>query len=157
MRVPPLDQDRPPRSFDTNVQSIASAAHLRGVVLMRGLAIVGSVEARDLCRTLRAAHEATRGSERQRHVESLAGTLARRLGARGAVQVTQFHWNILTGYAKRHAPPCAKRGEVAPPVLSEAEGSRGGGVGGNGAGAHERAGRPRSRKSMRPILVADLP
>lgn len=50
-----------PKGFDTQVQDIASAAHLRGVVLMRGDTVVGSLEAADLCRTMRAAHENTRG------------------------------------------------------------------------------------------------
>ena len=39
-----------PKGFDFQVQDIASAAHLRGVVLMRGDTVVGSLEAADLCR-----------------------------------------------------------------------------------------------------------
>lgn len=89
-----------PKGFDQNVQDIASAAHLRGVVLTRNDTIVGSVEAVDLCRGLRAAHENTRGQEtRHDHVERLAHGIAVKLGARGAVQVSRFAWNLIQGYA----------------------------------------------------------
>ena len=90
-----------PRDFDANVQTIASAAHRRGVVLVRGDQVVGSVEAAELCRTLRAAHEATRGnSHAHAHVEQLAGGIAAKVGARGAVEVSRSAMNLLTGYAK---------------------------------------------------------
>jgi hypothetical protein len=90
-----------PRSFDGNVQCIASAAHLRGVILMRVDQVVGSLEAAEPCRTLRAAHENTRGdAHRHDHVAQLANGIALRLGAKGAVQVSRSAWNLLVGYSR---------------------------------------------------------
>lgn len=90
-----------PKGFDTQVQDIASAAHLRGVVLMRGDTVVGSLEAADLCRTMRAAHENTRGlGPRHDQVRQIVNSIAIRLGSRGAVIVMRAQWNLLTGYAK---------------------------------------------------------
>jgi hypothetical protein len=90
-----------PRGFDGNVQCIASAAHLRGVILMRVDQVVGSLEAAELCRTLRAAHENTRGdAHRHEHVAQLANGIALRLGSKGAVQVSRSAWNLLQGYAR---------------------------------------------------------
>lgn len=89
-----------PKNFDAQVQDIASAAHLRGVVLMKGDAVVGSLEAAELCKGLRAAHENTRGQEgRHAHVVTLANGIAARLGVKGAVQVSNFAWNLIRGYA----------------------------------------------------------
>jgi hypothetical protein len=89
-----------PKGFDQQVQDIASAAHLRGIVLMKGETVVGSVEAADLCKALRAAHENTRGQEgRHGHVVTLANGIAARLGAKGAVQVSNFAWTLIRGYA----------------------------------------------------------
>lgn len=91
-----------PKSFDAEVQDIASAAHRRGVVLVQSDRIVGAVEAAVLCRTLRTARERTRGDEpRHDQVARIAHTIALRLGAQGAVQVSRGHWNVLTGYARR--------------------------------------------------------
>ncbi len=88
--------------FDTNVQKIASAAHLRGVHLLKGEVVVGTVEAAVLCRTLRAAHESTRGNEnRHDDVERLANAIAVRLGVQGAVGVARAAWAQLQGYAER--------------------------------------------------------
>jgi len=99
-----------PKTFDTNVQDIASAAHLRGVVLMRQDQVVGLLEAAELCRTLRAAHAATRVGEgggtaetvavAHAHVEQIANSIAVRLGVRGAVVVTRSQWNLIGGYAR---------------------------------------------------------
>lgn len=89
-----------PKGFDQQVQDIASAAHLRGIVLMKGETVVGSVEAADLCKALRAAHENTRGQDgRHGHVLTLANGIAARLGAKGAVQVSNFAWTLIRGYA----------------------------------------------------------
>jgi hypothetical protein len=89
-----------PKGFDTQVQDIASAAHLRGVVLMRGDTAVGSLEAADLCRTMRAAHENTRGlGPRHDQVRQIVNSIAIRLGSRGAVIVMRAQWNLLRGYA----------------------------------------------------------
>lgn len=89
-----------PKSFDQRVQDIASAAHARGVVLMRGDDVVGSVEAAELCNSLRAAHENTRGEPlKHAHAERLATGIALKLGARGAVQVSNFAWTLIKGYA----------------------------------------------------------
>jgi len=89
-----------PKGFDQQVQDIASAAHVRGIVLMKGETVVGSLEAAVLCRTLRAAHENTRGQDqRHGHVETLANGIAARLGVQGAVQVSRFAWNLIQGYA----------------------------------------------------------
>lgn len=52
----PLGYAPPPRSFNANVQMVASAAHRQGVVIVRGETIVGSLEAAELCRLLRTAH-----------------------------------------------------------------------------------------------------
>ena len=88
-----------PRGFDANVQAIASAAHLRGVVLMRNDTVVGSLEAAVLCRQLRLAHETTRGDDgKHDHVERMANGIAVRLGVQGAVQVSRLAWNLLQGY-----------------------------------------------------------
>lgn len=95
-----------PKGFDSNVQAIASAAHLRGVVLVRNDQVVGSLEAAELCRQLRLAHETTRGDDAKHdHVERLANGIAVKLGARGSVQVSRLCWNLLLGYgtAKRKA------------------------------------------------------
>lgn len=90
-----------PKGFDTQVQDIASAAHLRGVVLMRGETVVGSLEAAGLCRTMRAAHENTRGlGPRHDQVRQIVNSIALRLGSRGAVIVMRAQWNLLTGYAR---------------------------------------------------------
>jgi hypothetical protein len=90
-----------PRDFDGNMQCIASAAHLRGVVLVRVDQVVGSLEAADLCRTIRAAHETTRGdAHRHEHVAQLANGIALKLGAKGAVQVSRSAWNLLVGYSR---------------------------------------------------------
>lgn len=92
------------KGFDANVQAIASAAHLRGVVLMRQDQVVGALEAAELCRQLRLAHETTRGDAgKHDHVERLANGIALKLGARGSVQVSRLCWNLLQGYgtAKR--------------------------------------------------------
>ena len=90
-----------PRGFDANVQSIASAAHLRGVVLMKGSEVKGSVEAGELCVTLRTAHEKQRGKAgRFEHVERMANGIATGLGARGAVIVPVAVWNLIKAYAK---------------------------------------------------------
>lgn len=89
-----------PKSFDQQVQDIASAGHVRGVVLMKGETVVGSLEAADLCKGLRAAHENTRGQEgRHSHVAALANGIALRLGVKGSVQVSRFAWNLICGYA----------------------------------------------------------
>lgn len=90
-----------PKGFDQQVQDIASAAHLRGIVLMKGETVVGSLEAADLCKALRAAHENTRGQDgRHGHVITLANGIAARLGAKGAVEVSNFAWTLIQGYAK---------------------------------------------------------
>ncbi len=100
-----------PRGFDANVQNIASAAHLRGIVLLRGEVVVGSLEAAELCRTIRAAHENTRGDEhRHDHVEALANGIATRLGVRGAVGVSQSAWNLIKGYSMPKAKSTNGRG-----------------------------------------------
>lgn len=89
-----------PKGFDQQVQDIASAAHARGIVLMKGEVVVGSLEAAELCRGLRAAHENTRGQEgRHDHVEKLAHGIALKLGVKGSVQVSRFAWNLISGYA----------------------------------------------------------
>lgn len=100
-----------PKGFDSNVQAIASAAHLRGVVLVRNDQVVGALEAAELCRQLRLAHETTRpgnpggDAAKHDHVERLANGIAIKLGARGSVQVSRLCWNLLLGYgtAKRKA------------------------------------------------------
>jgi len=104
-----------PRSFNTNVQSIASAAHRRGVVLMRGDQVAGTVEggAAELCRTIRQAHELTRGDDhKHRHVEQMAASIVSKLEVRGAVQVSRLAWNLLQGYA---TPPERRRKPDAKP------------------------------------------
>ena len=89
-----------PRGFDGNVQTIAAAAHARGVVLTRRDVVAGSVEAAVLCRVLRAAHERTRGdATRHAHVEAMAAAIAHKLGAKGPVVVSQTAWNLIQGYA----------------------------------------------------------
>lgn len=93
-----------PRTFEGNVQCIASAAHLRGTNLMRGDIVVGVIEggAAELCRTLRQAHEATRGNDHNHaHVEQLAAAIAAKLGVRGAVQISRTAWSLLQGYAAK--------------------------------------------------------
>lgn len=91
-----------PKSFDTFVQDIASAAHKRGVNLMKGETVVGTIEAAELCRTIRAARERQRGREQTfNHVGQLAAGIALRLGQRGAVQVSRASWNLLRGYASQ--------------------------------------------------------
>lgn len=98
-----------PKNFDANVQDIASAAHVRGVVLLRAETVVGSVEAAELCRTLRAAHENTRGQDgRHDHVERLANGIAVKLAVRGAVQVSATVMNFLRGYAAAQRPRTSK-------------------------------------------------
>ncbi len=88
------------KTFEHHVQDIASAAHLRGVVLLKSDQIVGSLAAADLCRTLRAAHENTRGQDaKHEHVKKMANSISLRLGARGSVQVSRTAWSFLTGYA----------------------------------------------------------
>lgn len=117
-RIEPLGHEPPPRKFDANVQMIASAGFLRGVVLTRGDTIAGSVEARDLCRALRAAHEATRGDPHAHaHVERLAFGITLNLGVKGAVPVSRSAMNLIEGYARR-----TKREVAAPsrPLPSEA-------------------------------------
>jgi len=102
-----------PKGFDSNVQAIASAAHLRGVVLMRNDQVVGALEAAELCRQLRLAHETTRGDDAKHdHVERLANGIAVKLGARGSVQVSRLCWNLLLGYGtpRRKAAPSGDRG-----------------------------------------------
>lgn len=90
-----------PKSFDALVQDIASAAHGRGVVLMKGDTVVGSLEAAELCEGLRAAHENTRGEPvKHGHVERMTSGIALRLGARGSVQVSRGAWNMISGYAR---------------------------------------------------------
>jgi hypothetical protein len=89
-----------PKTFDGVVQDIAAAGHARGIVLMKADTVVGSIEASDLCRALRAAHENTRGQEgRHDHVERLAFGIGARLGVKGAVQVARAAWNLIQGYA----------------------------------------------------------
>ncbi len=89
-----------PRDFDANMQAIASAAHLRGVVLTKGSEVKGSVEAGELCKTLRLAHEKTRGNRGKfDHVKRMANAIAAGLGVRGAVVVSQAAWNLIRGYA----------------------------------------------------------
>lgn len=95
-----------PRSFDGNVKYIASAAHLRGVILIVGQGetrkTVGSVEAADLCRMMRTAHEATRGDHhRHTHATMIAFRIALYIGAQGPVAVSRTDWNVLKGYAAR--------------------------------------------------------
>lgn len=90
-----------PKSFDVQVQDIASAAHSRGVNVMKGEVIVGTVEAAELCRTIRAARECARGDQRKfDHVGALTTGIANKLGQRGAVMVTQVALNLLRGYAR---------------------------------------------------------
>jgi len=105
-----------PRGFDGNVQAIASAAHLRGVVLMRQDQVVGALEAAELCRQLRLAHETTRGDDAKHdHVERLANGIAIRLGAKGSVQVTRLCWNLLLGYGtprRKAAPTPGRKGKA---------------------------------------------
>lgn len=91
---------RSSRDFDTSVQMVASAAHRRGVVLVRSGVVVGELEARDLCRTLRAAHGATSGRQRQ-HVENIAFVITLRLGVPGPILLARSQLNVLQGYAKR--------------------------------------------------------
>lgn len=83
------------------MQDIAAAGHARGIVLMKGDTVVGSVEAAELCKALRAAHENTRGEEgKHDHVERLAFGIATRLGVKGHVQVAGFAWRLIQGYAR---------------------------------------------------------
>lgn len=90
-----------PKGFETRVQDIASAAWLRGVVLTHADQVVDTLEARDLCRTIRAAHAATAGSARRRdHVEQLTFAIATGLGAEGPVRVHRRALNFLRGYAR---------------------------------------------------------
>lgn len=97
-----------PRGFDGDMQCVASAAHRRGVVLIQTDRIVGSVEARELMKTLRAAHENMRGHPQQRRqVEQAAAVIAARLGRPGAVQVSKATWNVISGYARRRSEPTA--------------------------------------------------
>lgn len=89
-----------PKNFDQQVQDIASAAHVRGIVLTKGDTVVGSLEAAELCKGLRAAHENTRGHDaRHSHVRNLASGIAAKLGVKGAVQVSRFAWSLIQGYA----------------------------------------------------------
>jgi hypothetical protein len=93
-----------PRDFDGNVQAIASAAHARGVILTRAGEVVGSIEAAELCRILRAAHETTRGrAHNHDHVVRLANGIAIGIGARGPVEVSRQALNLLSGYARPKA------------------------------------------------------
>jgi hypothetical protein len=90
-----------PRGFDANMQAIASAAHKRGVVLMRGSEVTGSLEASDLCTTLRAAHERVRGNDGAfQHVERMANGIASGLGVRGTIAMSQLAWDLISAYAK---------------------------------------------------------
>ena len=94
------------RNFDTCVQSIASAAHLRGVVLIHRERVEGTIEggAAELCRTLRTAHEKTRSSEHDHdHVVRLTAGIVNRLGPKGSVEVSRTAWQFLQGYANRGA------------------------------------------------------
>lgn len=97
-----------PKSFDQEVQDIASAGHLRGVVLVASDRIVGSVEPALLCRTIRAAREQTRGQGgRYDQVARIVHSIALRLGVPGAVQVPRNIWSLLRGYAHREATTAA--------------------------------------------------
>lgn len=100
MKVPGTSRFITAKTFEQHVQDIASAAHLRGVVLVKSDQIVGSVEAAVLCRALRAAHENTRSDfGRHDHVKRLANGISARLGVKGSVQVGRFAWSLITGYA----------------------------------------------------------
>lgn len=92
-----------PRDFDGNMQTIAAAAHKRGVVLMRGGQAVGAVGAAELCRTLRAAHAATRDGRdlgKFEQVKQIAGALAVKIGPTGPVEVSRSVFSLLKGFAK---------------------------------------------------------
>lgn len=100
-----------PRRFDQLRQDVASAAHLRGVILVKGThadgspVIVGSIAAKDLCVAIRSSYENTRGNDgRHNHVRQLVFQIAMRLGHKGAVQVSRMTWNLLQGYAKPEPP-----------------------------------------------------
>jgi len=102
--VPPARIGGLPKSFDVQVQDIASAAHKRGVILLHRDAIVGSLEAADLCRTMRSARENTRGDQhRFRHVAQLVNGVHVRLGQKGAVSVSRSAWGLLQGYSRPKA------------------------------------------------------
>lgn len=126
-----------PRRFHTVVQSIASAAFLRGTVVTRGEVVVGAYAAADLCRLLRAAHEATRGDERARaHVERLAHGITLRLGTGGPVAVSRMALGLLEGYAKRQEKraPAPQTSSLAKPGRCRVR--RDGGVIGSGTEIH---------------------
>lgn len=96
-----------PKTFNTQVQDIASAAHARGVVILKGEQITGSIEAADLCRAIRAAWAATDGDPHKHdHVARLVGGISSRLGQKGGVGVSQLALNLLRGYA---SPRSSKR------------------------------------------------
>lgn len=116
LSAPAVFNQAPPRRFDQLLQDIASAAHLRGVILTRGINadgsphIVGAVEARELCRTIRAAAENTRGQDgRHTQVKQAVFAIAMKLGQKGAVQVPRMTMNVLMGYAKPRQIEGARR------------------------------------------------
>jgi hypothetical protein len=94
------DSRRPPLRIEAALQQIASAAHLRGVLVVRGVK-VEVVPARDLMRALRGAWEGTADSERRRdQVEGIIRGTATRLAHGGPVTISGQLFGIAKAYAK---------------------------------------------------------
>jgi hypothetical protein len=94
------DSRRPPMRIDAALQQIASAAHLRGVLVTRGSKAV-DLPARDLMRALRGAWERTAGSERRRdQIEGIIRGTATRLKDGGPVTISGQLLGLAKAYAK---------------------------------------------------------
>jgi len=85
--------------FDSLMQSIASAAHRRGVDLMRGAERETDLDAGTLCTTLRRAWTIDTNLVRRTAVLKLARGIVASLGQRGTVQVSAAAWQQILKHA----------------------------------------------------------
>lgn len=101
--VPFDTNNRPPGGMpmEAALQNIASAAHLRGVVIMKnGVASDIPLTAADLMRALRGAWTKTQGSEqRAARAEVIIRSVAARLQQGGPVQVVASSLGVLRSFA----------------------------------------------------------
>ena len=93
-----VGQPLPPIPIEAAMQGIASAAHGRGVVIVRGDVVLREIPARDLMRLLRAALS-NAPEQHQLRVETLVRGLYHRCATPGPLLVPQAPFNVLKGIA----------------------------------------------------------
>ena len=94
-----VGQPLPAMPIEACMQGIASAAHGRGVFIMRGDRPIREIPARELMQLLRSALKNAPDAHRLR-VETLVRSLYHRVSTPGPLLVPQAPFNVLKGLGK---------------------------------------------------------